>query len=507
MTTRRDIAFRSARACLGAVALVAGGVLGLSALTAVGTAGENASTTQPNPDTGSAVPAPLEEARVVLTSGQSVVGLLISEDAGGIRLRVDGRELFVPAADVIHLERLAAIDQRYRERRDRIAPGDTEMRLALAEWLRDRERFALALVEAETALGVDPGNRRARTLAAWLQAQLVLENRTRARREGLEVGESRPGPETPGAEAPKRGRPRTERLPLLTPEQVNLIRVYEIDLNNPPRLSIPRPTMERLFNEYADHPLVPRDPEARLALLGARPERKLDLMFRTQARALYPEVKVISDPYSLQVFRQRIHGRWLVRACASNGCHGGAEASRLRLAADRPNRAETVYTNFLILERFRLENGEPLINHQTPEASAFLRAGLRPDVSRAVAGVEDAWTHPEVPATRGRRGWRSIFRGPDDARYEDAVAWIRSLYRPRPDYPIEYDAVQFVRPEGEGGETGVATDDSENGSQAAPAPVEGPFGVVPVDAPEGTESDGGPEAGSGSGAGSGDGDR
>jgi hypothetical protein len=157
----------------------------------------------------------------------------------------------------------------------------------------------------------------------------------------------------------------------------------------------------------------------------------LDLMFRVQARELYGDVRVLEDPAVMETFRKQVHGRWLATACATATCHGGQEAGRLMLAGDRPNHETTVYTNFLILERFRLADGSPLIDHDRPERSPLLQAGLMRS--------EAEWEHPEVPPTRGRRGWRPIFRDQEDPRYQDAVAWIRSLYRPRPDYPIDYE--------------------------------------------------------------------
>ncbi|MEM1184845.1 MAG: hypothetical protein AAGI53_07550 [Planctomycetota bacterium] len=380
--------------------------------------------------------APDEEAKVTIRGGRSVVGLVIAKTDEGVRLRVDGRELFVPQQDIVFVEDLPPIEERYRAQLAKIGPADTELRLVLAEWLRDRERYALALNEAEAVLSTDSANQRARRLAGWLRAQLVLENRTRARNRNPAEGSEPNAPK-----APARSSKEDPGVTLLTPDQVNLIRVYEIDLGDPPKMVIPRSTIEQFFVDYADHPLVPRDEDARRAIIASRPARQLDLMFRAQARELYADVKVMDDPTTLETFRQRIHGRWLVRACASNGCHGGAEAGRLRFATDRPNKTETVYTNFLILERFRLRNGEPLIDHLEAESSAFLRAGLRAEDATLIAGDPDSWTHPEIPPTRSRRGWRPIFRGPDDDRYAKTVAWIRSLYRPRPEHPITFDPV------------------------------------------------------------------
>ena len=46
--------------------------------------------------------------------------------------------------------------------------------------------------------------------------------------------------------------------------------------------------------------------------------------------------------------------------------------------------------------------------------------------------------HPDVGRGPGSRGWRPVFRSTEDRRFQQAVDWIRSMYRPRPDYPIDY---------------------------------------------------------------------
>jgi hypothetical protein len=36
--------------------------------------------------------------------------------------------------------------------------------------------------------------------------------------------------------------------------------------------------------------------------------------------------------------------------------------------------------------------------------------------------------------------WQPIFRGPQDEKYEQALEWIKSMYSPRPEYPVDYKA-------------------------------------------------------------------
>jgi hypothetical protein len=176
---------------------------------------------------------------------------------------------------------------------------------------------------------------------------------------------------------------------------------------------------------------MPRTREGQAALYRASPARILDLMFRVRARNLYSEVKVLDQPRSMRQFRDELHRSWIINSCATTRCHGGNEAGRLRLHNRRPGSDQTLYTNFLILERFRLADDTPLINYEDAGRSPLLHMGLPRDSSR--------FAHPVVPGADGRGDlWKPAFRSPTDRRFLEATEWIMSMYRPRPDYPIEY---------------------------------------------------------------------
>jgi hypothetical protein len=126
----------------------------------------------------------------------------------------------------------------------------------------------------------------------------------------------------------------------------------------------------------------------------------------------------------MKLFRDHVHAAWLVNNCATTRCHGGSAAGRLQLSNWRATSEESVYTNFLILERFKTEDGDSLINYEEAERSVLLQMGLP---------REDARTpHPAVP------GWSPVFRTRENRRFKQALEWIGAMYRPRPDYPIEY---------------------------------------------------------------------
>jgi len=150
----------------------------------------------------------------------------------------------------------------------------------------------------------------------------------------------------------------------------------------------------------------------------------LDMMFRVGARELYGQVEVIGNPESMRAFRDRVHSAWLINSAATTRCHGGKQGGRLLLTNRKPGSNESLYTNFLILERFRTREGDPLINYAQPERSVLLEMGLPRD--------EAIYPHPDVP------GWRPVFLTREDRAYQRAVEWIRMMYQPRPAYPLEY---------------------------------------------------------------------
>ena len=362
---------------------------------------------------------PQTEHRIVLRSGVEIVGIITDRLDGEIKILAGEKPATIPTRQVAEIEPLAPVAERYAERRALIDEADTAALLLLAEWLRDRGAYRTALREATAAAVSDPLNAEASRLARWLRAQVALiEAAGKRERDGDAAGTTR----SPSA-----------RFPLLSPEEVNAIRVWEIDLSSNPRVVIPRPVIDQVLEAYAGSSEIPSDPKELERLRKLPPTKFLELMFRLRARDYYGEVRVLDDPPALAGFRETTHRRWLLNGCATSSCHGGSEAGRLRLATVRPNSDQTAYTNFYILESSTLADGTPLINHADPAESPLLHLGLPRTLSNH--------PHPNViaPGTRAR-GWRPVFpRGRDDPRFQDAVGWISGLYQPRPDYGVTYE--------------------------------------------------------------------
>ncbi len=383
------------------------------------------------------------ETVLILTDGRRISGTLVSRDDERVMLRVNGIPTPFGADIVERVESLPPVAERYKSMRATIKDDDTVRLVLLAQWLIAYRRYELAAHELEGVLKTDAGNKDAQQLLTLCKEQIELLSRSKAAK-----------PVKPEAGAPDRGKPRsggasstnekfraavTERhtFPVLKNSDINIIRVYELDLRDPPRMVVPREAVDRMIEDYASDPLIPQTREGREALYRRPPAELVELMFNLKARELYPLVQVLDHPRAIKRFREDVHSTWLINACATSQCHGGTDAGRLMFASDRPNSDATVYTNLLILERFRTDDGKSLIDYDNPSRSPLLQAALPRDISLR--------PHPKVE-TPGR-GWKPIFNSQDDRRFQDAVRWIQSMYLPRPEYPIEYKPRKPLTPE------------------------------------------------------------
>ena len=356
------------------------------------------------------------ECVVIMTDGRRVRGLLVEETETAITLRISGIDTRFRVESIVAFEILAPVEERFLAMRAMTDDSDIVGILIMAEWLRERERFDLALAQIDHVLEIDPNDPRAHEMKRLVEGQRRLHA----------------SPGRWSRDEPRFEEPRATGIdfPLLSPDQINLIKVFEVDLADPPRLFVERATVQQLLDDYEESELIPQTEEGRQAFLRLPPERILEIMFRLKARHLYGRVRVRDQPKALRRFRDNVHSSWLINGCATTSCHGGEKAGRLWLNNRKRNVDQSVYTNFLIIERFTLEDGTPLINYAEPALSPLLHMGLPRD--KAV------FPHPEVLVASKARGWRSVHRSTDDRGYVQAIEWIRSMYRPRPEYPIEY---------------------------------------------------------------------
>src|SRR5262249_44743073 len=97
--------------------------------------------------------------------GQTVSGILVEATATKLTLRIAGIPATFPASTIDRYRLLPPVLERYEEMR-RVAGEDAEQLVRLAEWLRARERYELAYLEADRADKIDPNNGEAGSVPA-----------------------------------------------------------------------------------------------------------------------------------------------------------------------------------------------------------------------------------------------------------------------------------------------------------------------------------------------------
>lgn len=370
-----------------------------------------------DPPAESDEPALPADCEIVLDDGRRILGTLVESGPTTVVVEVGGIRTTYERARINELRIMEPVEDRYRALRRAIPDSDIDQRLMLAQWLMSRRAYRLAYREVDELMLLDPANPEIIKLRRHLELQIRLL-------EGVSPGEDRDNERTP------QERDRAE-FPLLSPEEINLLKVFEIDLRDPPRMLIPRRVVDELIAEHQSSELIPSSPEAQRALYRQPPRRILDLMFRLRARDLYGQVEVQGHPRSMERFRDDVHRGWLMRGCATSQCHGGQAAGRLWLHNQNINSDATVYTNFFILDHFKLEDGTPLINYDEPAKSPLLQMAL--------PRARSERPHPVVSELGREVAWRPPLSGPEDDGFRKALRWLETMYRPRPVYPISYE--------------------------------------------------------------------
>lgn len=385
---------------------------------------------------------------VELRDGRRVSGQLVGETGQTITVAISGIETTFPRDQVVEMEMLDALAERYEERRGEVDDEDWSGRYEIARWLYDQrtgEGYELALVELGEILEHRPDDQRAQLLRQVVQARMDREGERPSAEEAAPEAPMEDDAERPmEAEAGSADGSATEErvVPgapeLLTERQVALIRAFEVDLTEQPRVVVPREVMEEVLERYRDDPVLERflgrDGRARLHRLAGY--EQLGILFDLRAREYYDDVIIRSEPATLREFRMRIHPNYVVRYCGQ--CHGGGamEAPGLTLLTDRLRDESTAYTNLMVLRRTTYDD-RPMIYQNDPLRSPLVQMGLPRE--------EAVTPHPEV------RGWRPHFTGMRDRRLEEMLRWVSSLYGSAgEDYPIEFEIPgEPMRPEGD----------------------------------------------------------
>ena len=354
---------------------------------------------------------------VFLRDGGAIDGLVIEDGFSQVTLLIEGIHHNIPRGEVSHVALRPSFEEELANARNAIDPEDANMRIALAQWIIEQGRLTLARTEIENILRMED-NPRARQMLEQLKARIELEDN----------GRSKP------LSVPTEKEDRTSGLPprVLTPEDVNIIRVYEIDFKDPPAVEVDPKTIRKLIENHSANSMIPNQLSRQQQLFAMSDINQVKLIFDVQARELYPEIQVKGEPKSLNLFRTKVHNAWLIRNCATSGCHGGANAGTFFLHRYGLNTPKTIYENLLILERTKLDGPHKLINYEDPTMSLLIQYALPASEARL--------KHPAVP------GYSPAFPSGGGKTMADTLAFIEAMYNPRPNYPVDYTPPQLLPP-------------------------------------------------------------
>jgi hypothetical protein len=373
-------------------------------------------------------PKPNQPGIVLMRNGVEYRGVIVRDEVDEVEVNIEGIRQVLPRSSVARVILTLTPRETYERVRHEIKPDQFSDRLRMCRYLYDNKLYSEAREELVSLLeAVDMFE--AKELLRTVEAQLALT----PVKEGAENGESGLLDEnTPDDEQPLKGQPPAPTR-ILTPEDVNIIKVYEIDFRKPPRVAFSQELIKEMIERYSASSLIPATAEGRAALYRAEPERLVRLLFDLRARELYPKVQVLGEPESLSLFRRRVHNSWLINNCATSQCHGGMQGGRFFLHRRNAESPQVRYTNLLLLERTKLEGRPPLIDWQRPRDSLV--------VQFALPRAEARYPHPDV------KGWRAAFGASGKRLMEDFVRWVESMYQPRPEYPVELSPPDLSAPD------------------------------------------------------------
>lgn len=361
------------------------------------------------------------EAVVTTYDGRKLEGELISQDSSTVTLLISGIKTPIPQDSIQSLEIKDSPQEQYRKLRADLDDDDLDGRYRLAYMMFEKKWFDLSMTELNAMRRDFPDVDKIRTLQRVVQSRIDREQEAKSsdtNRPTVRDDQSPPGQVTEVTDMPQADQ-------RLTEEQINVIRVYEVDLSEEPRVTIPPDTIEKLYETYASDDRLDKDRRAFRRLPGYE---QLAVLFELQARELYPEVIIRQDAPAIKEFRTKMHQRYVLNYCAASGCHGDKSPGNLFLFRVQPNSDPTVYTNFYILQRIKRGDGV-MIDRDEPRRSLLLQYGLKRDAA--------ATPHPEV------EGWRPQFITEEDPRFEQFSETIDMLWKPAPDYGITYSPPVF----------------------------------------------------------------
>lgn len=225
---------------------------------------------------------------------------------------------------------------------------------------------------------------------------------------------------------------REKKNPYLTDDDIELIKVYEVDLETdpPPRVVIPRDVLREFVKEFQSNDEELRGKSRQEAFIRAKGHIQLAKFFEHRAREYYKHASVRSQIASLREW-STIHRRYILGYIQPT--FGSGKIESLFLFPQGRDGDKIEMTNFYILTQTTFD-GKPMIDRNAPEESLLLQWGLPREEAKFPA--------PDI------EGWQPEFRDMKDKEFVDIVKWIESLIPENQDESlgIQYKAPQHPKP-------------------------------------------------------------
>ena len=372
------------------------------------------------------VPIRADDVVVVRKDGRSSAGKVIKDDDAGVTLEIVGIAQFIARQDIARVDYQKSVPEQFWQRRKKLRDDDLEGRYDLVKWLYEKKTYDLALAELNALISRFPADAR----LAQLRRNVLAEQKVAQTGRKREVARSSPADKQVG----KGKIANKDQDTRLTPDQINLIRIWELRLSDRSRgVVVPRKVVNDVFEDYAHHDQVPKGTKARRRFRGLKGYEKLRLLLDLDARDLLRQVEVkdTGEPAALRTFRMRIHQQYVLNYCGTRSCHGADDAKPIRLTRIKSNQVRTAYTNFYTLNAYESKAGY-MVDRDYPSRSLLLQYGLPTQDSSIRHPLSDRW--------------RPYFRNRQDQMYIKIRDWIDTLMRPlkAKNYGIKYNPAQPV---------------------------------------------------------------
>ena len=366
------------------------------------------------------------QAIVVFNDGRELRGEIVSRTNELVQLKIGDITTPIAMSNIKEIKELGSVEEQYKERRAKLKDDDLNGRYELAYWLFDQKAYQLASNELIDLKRRFPDDDRVELLLKVVQERMKMrESPPSTSGSGTAPVSSASGDKdkssasTADDKAKPNAKAKPDEVKLLTDDQINLIKVWELPADfakSRPPIQIPREVIQEVLQRYSDDPLTPKGAANQQKLVRSPGYVQLEFLFRLRAREYYGQAKIRREPPNMIEFRQIINPRYVIPYFKRY--FGDGQIPGLQLVDGRTE-AEA-YTNFFNLQDFFYQ-GRPLIDRLSPKDSLLLQWGLKRD--------EASYPAPDV------EGWRPRFNNMEDPNFQRYVKWIESL-TDNPDYGI-----------------------------------------------------------------------